>query len=312
MRIGKPARGPASAYQFGNTIIVEDEDGEVIKTYEIPSSTSKRKEHMNVFGKVPKAVPKRDSDYDDEDRHVRFTIGGTGRRMTKDDFLREIQLLGTKERTETLDPQEESSMQAEMRAVTYTGNRNEESHSRSGNVILSSGDYPETRVEKNRRLAALGLSEQPRNSEEDDALSRDYPETPAEKRRRLAALGLSKQFDTTDEDCVVSGSWMSKALMTRGEPQLDDTGNYENRDATCSSNSEGIKGRDDPKTQSSRSHFGIPIPQVVITPPEDHKYNTQGTAVLQVGNISEESESETSGSRTMKKDKGKKRVSWKS
>lgn len=30
-------RGPAHAYQFGNTIIVEDEDGEVIKTYTIPS-----------------------------------------------------------------------------------------------------------------------------------------------------------------------------------------------------------------------------------------------------------------------------------
>ncbi|KEF55517.1 CPA1 family monovalent cation:H+ antiporter [Exophiala aquamarina CBS 119918] len=30
-------RGPAHAYQFGNTIIVEDEDGEVIKTYTMPS-----------------------------------------------------------------------------------------------------------------------------------------------------------------------------------------------------------------------------------------------------------------------------------
>lgn len=30
-------RGPAHAYQFGNTVIVEDEDGEVIKTYTIPS-----------------------------------------------------------------------------------------------------------------------------------------------------------------------------------------------------------------------------------------------------------------------------------
>lgn len=36
---GAPAehkRGPAHAYQFGNTIIVEDEDGEVVKKYEIP------------------------------------------------------------------------------------------------------------------------------------------------------------------------------------------------------------------------------------------------------------------------------------
>ncbi|KIW33700.1 sodium/hydrogen antiporter [Cladophialophora immunda] len=32
-------RGPAHAYQFGNTVIVEDEDGEVIKTYNIPSES---------------------------------------------------------------------------------------------------------------------------------------------------------------------------------------------------------------------------------------------------------------------------------
>jgi sodium/hydrogen antiporter len=30
-------RGPAHAYQFGNTVIVEDEDGEVIKTYNLPT-----------------------------------------------------------------------------------------------------------------------------------------------------------------------------------------------------------------------------------------------------------------------------------
>ncbi|EXJ84410.1 CPA1 family monovalent cation:H+ antiporter [Capronia epimyces CBS 606.96] len=36
----EPKRGPAHAYQFGNSIIVEDEDGEVIKTYTIPSDAN--------------------------------------------------------------------------------------------------------------------------------------------------------------------------------------------------------------------------------------------------------------------------------
>lgn len=36
-------RGPAHAYQFGNTIIVEDEDGEVIKTYTLPGHDKNRK-----------------------------------------------------------------------------------------------------------------------------------------------------------------------------------------------------------------------------------------------------------------------------
>ncbi len=38
-------RGPAHAYQFGHTIIVEDEDGEVIKTYTLPG--------QNKQGKTP-------------------------------------------------------------------------------------------------------------------------------------------------------------------------------------------------------------------------------------------------------------------
>ncbi|KZM26502.1 Na+/H+ antiporter [Ascochyta rabiei] len=37
-------RGPALAYQFGNTIIVEDEDGEVLKKYDIPSKPKEGKE----------------------------------------------------------------------------------------------------------------------------------------------------------------------------------------------------------------------------------------------------------------------------
>jgi len=36
----------------------------------------------------------------DDDRHIRFTIGGAGRRLTKDDFLREIQSLDPKSRAE--------------------------------------------------------------------------------------------------------------------------------------------------------------------------------------------------------------------
>lgn len=42
-------RGPAHAYQFGNTVIVEDENGEVIKTYSIPvepGTSDKRREQQ--------------------------------------------------------------------------------------------------------------------------------------------------------------------------------------------------------------------------------------------------------------------------
>jgi NhaP-type Na+/H+ or K+/H+ antiporter len=41
-------RGPAHAYQYGNTIIVEDEDGEVVKKYDLPAA--ERKRHHGVPG----------------------------------------------------------------------------------------------------------------------------------------------------------------------------------------------------------------------------------------------------------------------
>ncbi|KAL1890261.1 Na+/H+ antiporter [Ceratocystis pirilliformis] len=110
---------PARAYQFGNTIIVEDEDGEVIKTYELPSENGagkasgatdnllkyiglgKNSEQSGVVvqdegsGSVPRkktfaqAVPESDID----DRHIRFTIGGQGQRMTKDAFIQAMRSL---------------------------------------------------------------------------------------------------------------------------------------------------------------------------------------------------------------------------
>lgn len=41
-------RGPAHAYQYGNTIIVEDEDGEVIHKYEIPGAEGENKYRDNL------------------------------------------------------------------------------------------------------------------------------------------------------------------------------------------------------------------------------------------------------------------------
>ena len=41
---GGPKRGPARAYQYGNTIIIEDEDGEVVKRYDLPTADRKRLE----------------------------------------------------------------------------------------------------------------------------------------------------------------------------------------------------------------------------------------------------------------------------
>jgi hypothetical protein len=129
---------------------VEDEDGEVVKTYELPKSknqtqgesepgpvrqglsrmgtglglTSKqpagessksgassnprqaRKTGWGFGGKSLNSEAEGqqiEDDEEDDDRRIRFTIGGAGRRLTKEDFLKEIQSLDPKARSEVID-----------------------------------------------------------------------------------------------------------------------------------------------------------------------------------------------------------------
>lgn len=127
-------RGPALAYQFGNTIIVEDEDGEVIKQYDIPSNkkekekrpgaqrgqsvaegTSRAIQSLKRMGTqlgVPAAAmgesapsgtqaadgkKKKESPADDDDR-LRFTVTAGGRRMSKMEFITQMSQMDPKAR----------------------------------------------------------------------------------------------------------------------------------------------------------------------------------------------------------------------
>ncbi|KAL8994624.1 MAG: hypothetical protein Q9188_007015 [Gyalolechia gomerana] len=119
-------RGAAHAYQFGNTIIVEDEDGEVIKKYEIPPAARGRgrggaqdtaggldmkpvrkglkrmgtwagmggkgeaSEGGDAAGETSKQKRKKSSAIDPDDERIRFTVGTSGRRMSKQDFITQI------------------------------------------------------------------------------------------------------------------------------------------------------------------------------------------------------------------------------
>jgi Na(+)/H(+) antiporter len=127
-------RGPAHAYQYGNTIIVEDEDGEVVKKYDIPASERKRRhgdQHaIDVRSRLHRmgtwaglgsknAIPEEGetstsagedkhgkgqskrtgkADTDDDDDRLRFTMSSGGQRMSKADFIRQISSLDPKAR----------------------------------------------------------------------------------------------------------------------------------------------------------------------------------------------------------------------
>ena len=142
-------RGPAHAYQFGNTIIVEDEDGEVVKKYDLPPQPKQRgglrggvqdgAGHFNARpmlqragtwigfgGKAAEKSPeepaveaagqgkkrRKPSVVDPDDDRIRFTVGTGGRRLSKADFIQQIQNLDPKARVQAV---EESDVPEEVK-----------------------------------------------------------------------------------------------------------------------------------------------------------------------------------------------------
>lgn len=127
-------RGPALAYQFGNTIIVEDEDGEVIKKYDIPAQHKERPDtdrkssmadtggramqslrKMGTYVGVPAhkqeeseasssgqtpadGKKKKKPALDEDDDRIRFTVTAGGRRMSKLEFIQQMSSMDPKAR----------------------------------------------------------------------------------------------------------------------------------------------------------------------------------------------------------------------
>ncbi|KAI0200657.1 alkali metal cation/H+ antiporter Nha1 C terminus-domain-containing protein [Astrocystis sublimbata] len=271
---------PAWAYQFGNTIIVEDEHGEVVKKYDLPPpqqgegkdyvasslkfmgmgglvkpgerkpidngaqvgessqgpSTAAAEPTVGVvkrptwggFSRAANAEQRKKggnteapNQGEDEDRGIRFTIGAAGRRMTKDDFLKEIQKLERSNREvpnevdgpTTEQPPAESGQTRSPGPVnpqisvtqasdeTRTASKSPApaeapTRGRSGsrtNEEAKDAEPQETAAERRRRLAAFA------SVREDD-----NGETPAERRRREAALGVvspsSEESDSDDDN----------------------------------------------------------------------------------------------------------------
>ena len=134
----KERRGAAHAYQYGHTIIVEDEDGEVVKKYDIPAAERKKSRAGSTSGGIAGVMPIpgvrrmttfmgkgarpsvaepvlektedqhgddeacKQHEYDDDDR-IRFTLGGSSQRMSKADFIKQIQSLDPKLQAKAVD-----------------------------------------------------------------------------------------------------------------------------------------------------------------------------------------------------------------
>lgn len=240
-------RAPALAYQYGNTIIVEDEDGEVVKKYDIPQNRpdgepSAARQGLNRMGtwaglggnKNTSTKPegtaagpsssatsavrqgisrmttwtaqKNDNDPED-DKRIRFTIGGAGKRLNKEDFLKELQALDPKARCEIV---EGSTADVALKdAARRDASRDSPGSSRlfdAMHVQVASGTGPAKAVgaEMARQRGAV-IEEDSASDSDDDGTARRRPfaqgkqksvspdergegESKAERRRREEAL----------------------------------------------------------------------------------------------------------------------------
>jgi NhaP-type Na+/H+ or K+/H+ antiporter len=161
-------RGPARAYQFGNTIIVEDEDGEVIKKYDIDAPAKKPKQPkegetaastegarpgptrrglsrmgtaLSITGrKANEAEPgasnardekrrqKAEKEAEDDER-LRFTVGAGGQRMSKAEFVRQISSLNPKQRASIVEESDlPEAVKREAREGAKKGNEDSIPH----------------------------------------------------------------------------------------------------------------------------------------------------------------------------------------
>ncbi|KAH7361602.1 Na+/H+ antiporter [Plectosphaerella cucumerina] len=237
---------PARAYQFGNTIVIEDEDGEVIKTYELPVQKPEKEgpdllqqcqkylgipvaktnsktqessaERPAAEGESSEAGPSRPAyrgwtsflggkgepaQKDKgpatnlvDDKQVRFTIGREGRRMNKDDFLREVQNLDPKARREAIETatmpeavKKKELRKAAAQAPAAAPVPEIREHRASDEVEEREPAKPVAPV-----MAPPAAVARLSRTEEGDN------ETPAERRRREAALGSSGANDDDSDD----------------------------------------------------------------------------------------------------------------
>ncbi|KAL2760879.1 hypothetical protein ACRALDRAFT_1045982 [Sodiomyces alcalophilus JCM 7366] len=210
----KKKRQPARAFQFGNTIVIEDESGEVLKTYQLQrpklekegegpgltaaKSTTGRVGWFQASGDEnangqTKTKKKTTDEQNTDGRHVRFTIGQQGKRMTERDFILEVQKLDPRTRREVVAQSSASlpikAMASRDLSTMVAGSATSLETQRRGASDGSQVGGERSRRDGKRRDTPTGPVAGPRAA--DDSME----ETPAERRRREAALGIIPSGD---------------------------------------------------------------------------------------------------------------------
>jgi sodium/hydrogen antiporter len=258
-------RGPALAYQFGNTIIVEDEDGEVLKKYDIPASrpgpdgrkssvsampfrTRERLNRMSTYlgmghgqdkeAEVGASTAQNPVQDDDEDKNLRFIISSGGHRMSKNEFIEQIQKLDPKARAklvENSNAPEALKQEVRQDAREYMA-RND--HPAPQRVISSQATIQHTADHHDRAAGPDGLALVDSNEEDipfhpvSDDLARfrfgkGGLETAAQRRRRRAEASGSDEKEEEDREA------QRRPLTASSRHSAPATGEYDDEEETA-------------------------------------------------------------------------------
>jgi sodium/hydrogen antiporter len=152
------------------------------------------------------------SQNEDDDRGIRFTISGAGRRMTKEDFLREVQKLERSNRevpsssgagkdtkgtaAKGDDSETATSAQPQNGSGQSRSNRSPDVANPHISVTQASDSTRGDSKSPSRPADATRGRTGPRATE--DVSSTDAPETAAERRRRLAAFASVRDDDNNE------------------------------------------------------------------------------------------------------------------
>jgi hypothetical protein len=135
------------------------------------------------FGGKDEASHHPNDDDDDDDRRIRFTIRGAGRRLTKDDFLKEIQSLDPKARCEVI---AESDAPATMKDMA----KKDASRDSPG----SSRVFDAT---KSQVAAGAEMARRRRAEVDESGSEEDSEEEQVRRKRAKGVLDLAKTQDNT-------------------------------------------------------------------------------------------------------------------
>jgi hypothetical protein len=277
---------------FLQQIIVEDEDGEVVKTYELPPQKPAGQEGklinnslkylgLGALARHPERSPQAameegqagessasgaaassskpaskpgwttgfgvlgggegrkknvaHQEDSDDDRKIRFTIGGVGRRMTKEDFIREVQKLDASTRKEVVDKSSASNalknlarqdlhVQGTSRPLNIPEIIEPESSSGPASTSASTSVSPAPRgsYRDSKSLSPLRQSDAPRGRDRSGVNASVQPseldgETPVERNRRLAALGGQQSETERRESAIDARQRMDDTSLSTGE-----------------------------------------------------------------------------------------------